>query len=151
MIEKKAGMRIRIRSEPLIFGPPDPDPTCNNGFIKLFSFWTNYTPELPNSSIKWWFMISNLMPTYLKYEYIFSSFRLKVGTGSAFFFQPDPDPWKKNVGSSSLSTTLLMIFRKEHSRCVPAHPIDGPGQSLLLDPGPGQSDNNSESCSRSTI
>ena len=44
--EKKPGMRIRIRSDPLIFGPPDPvlfsadpdpDPTCNNGFIKLFS------------------------------------------------------------------------------------------------------------------
>ena len=43
-----AGMRIRIRSDPVIFGPPDPDPvlfsmdpdpdpTCNNGFIKLFS------------------------------------------------------------------------------------------------------------------
>ena len=40
-----AGMRIRIRSDPVIFGPPDPDPvlfstdpdpTCNNGFIKLF-------------------------------------------------------------------------------------------------------------------
>ena len=23
--------------DPLIFCPPDPDPTCNNGFIKLFS------------------------------------------------------------------------------------------------------------------
>ena len=32
------------------------------------------------------------MPTYLKYEYIFSSFRFKVGSGSAFFSQPDPDP-----------------------------------------------------------
>ena len=41
-----AGMRIRIRSDPVIFGPPDPDPvlfsadpdpTCNNGFIKSFS------------------------------------------------------------------------------------------------------------------
>jgi len=40
-------MRIRIRSDPLIFGPPDPDPllflldldpdpTCNNGFINYF-------------------------------------------------------------------------------------------------------------------
>ena len=29
-----AGMKIRIRSDPLIFGQPDPDPTCNNGFIK---------------------------------------------------------------------------------------------------------------------
>ena len=54
----KTGMRIRIRSDPVIFGPPDPDPdpvlfsldpdpdpapdpdpdpTCNNEFIKLFS------------------------------------------------------------------------------------------------------------------
>ena len=40
---KNAGMRIRIRSDPVIVGPPDPvlfstdpdpDPTCNNGFIK---------------------------------------------------------------------------------------------------------------------
>ena len=38
------GMRIRIRSDPVIFGPldpvlfsADPDPTCNNGFIELFS------------------------------------------------------------------------------------------------------------------
>ena len=42
------GMWIRIRSDPLIFGlpdpdpvlfspDPDPDPICNNGFIKLFS------------------------------------------------------------------------------------------------------------------
>ena len=45
-------MRIRIRSDPLIFGlpdpdpllfstdpdpDPDPDPTCNNGYIRLFS------------------------------------------------------------------------------------------------------------------
>ena len=39
----QAGMRIRIRSDPLIFGLPDPDsllfsldPTCNNGFINYF-------------------------------------------------------------------------------------------------------------------
>ena len=50
----KAGMRIQIRSDPLIIGPPEPDPvlfsldpdpdldpTCNNGFTKLFSSWTN--------------------------------------------------------------------------------------------------------------
>ena len=90
---------------------------------------------------------------------VFSSFRFKFE--SAFFFHPDPDPDPhlfhrririrgKNVGSSSLCITLLLIFREEHSRGIPAHPIDGPGQSLLLDPGPGQSDNNSESCSRST-
>ena len=52
---KRPGMRIRIRSDPVIFAPPDPDqvifappdpdpvhfstdpdPTCNNGFIKKF-------------------------------------------------------------------------------------------------------------------
>ena len=53
---------MRIRSDPLIFGPPDPvlfstDPDpygslCNNGFIKLFSSWTKYKPESTNSSIK---------------------------------------------------------------------------------------------------
>ena len=44
----------------LIFGPPDPvlfsadpdpDPTCNNGFIKLFLSGTKYKSE-SNSSIK---------------------------------------------------------------------------------------------------
>ena len=51
-------MRIRIRSDTWIFGPQDPvlfsldpDPTCNNGFIKLFSSWTKYKPESTNSSI----------------------------------------------------------------------------------------------------
>ena len=35
--------------DPVIFGPPDPDPTCNNGFIKLF---LSYKLESTNSSIK---------------------------------------------------------------------------------------------------
>ena len=48
--------RIRIQSDPLIFGLPDPDldplilgppdadldPSCNNGFIKLFTSPTKY-------------------------------------------------------------------------------------------------------------
>ena len=63
-----AGMSIRIRilspSDPLIFSPPDPDPvlfstdpdsdpdpTCNNGFIKLFLSWNKYKSESTNSSI----------------------------------------------------------------------------------------------------
>ena len=39
--------------DPVIFGLPDPvlfsfdpDPTCNNGFIKLFSSGSTYKPEL---------------------------------------------------------------------------------------------------------
>ena len=50
--DPQPGMRIRIRSDPLIFGLPDPDPTCNNGYIRLFSSWTKYKPELTNSSLK---------------------------------------------------------------------------------------------------
>ena len=45
--ELPTGMRIRIRSDPLIFCPPDldldpvlfstdPNPTCNNGYMKVF-------------------------------------------------------------------------------------------------------------------
>ena len=56
-------MRIRIRSDPLILCPPDlvqvlfstdpdPDPTCNNGFMKLFLSRTKYKSESTNSSIK---------------------------------------------------------------------------------------------------
>ena len=78
----KAGMRIQIRSDPLIIGPPEPDPvlfsldpdpgpTCNNGFIKLFSSWTKYNLESTNSNLKRWLKRSNLMPTYLRYRYIF--------------------------------------------------------------------------------
>ena len=66
--------------DPVIFGPldpdpvlfsTDPDPTCNNGFIKLFLSWTKYISESTNSSIKWWVIISNFIRTYLKYKYIF--------------------------------------------------------------------------------
>ena len=39
-------------------------------------------------------MKSNFMPTYLKYKYIFPSFRIKVGSG-LFSAEPDPDPGKK--------------------------------------------------------
>ena len=28
--------------DPVIFGPPDPDPTCNKGFFKLFLSGTKY-------------------------------------------------------------------------------------------------------------
>ena len=44
------------------------------------------------------------MPSYLKYKYIFSSFRFQVesGVGSGIFFQLDPASGsvEKNVGSS---------------------------------------------------
>ena len=62
---------LNIRDEdpdPVLFSTdPNPDPTCNNGVMKLFSSWTKYKPESTNSSKKWWFIISNFMPTYLKY------------------------------------------------------------------------------------
>ena len=49
---------------------------------------------------------SNFMPTYPKYEYIFFSFQIKVGSVAGFFSsaEPDPDPREK-FGSSSLANT----------------------------------------------
>ena len=60
----------------------DPDPTCNKRFGKLFLSSTKFKPDSTNSSLKWWFIRSNFMPTYFKYKYIFSSLRIKVGSGS---------------------------------------------------------------------
>ena len=103
MSEKlKAGMRIRIRWDPLIFGPPDPvlfslDPNLSN----YFHLGTIYKPESTNSSLKWWFMRSNYMPTYLKYKYIFF-FILILSRIRIFFSWAGSGSMEKNVGSSSL-------------------------------------------------
>ena len=43
---------MRIRSEPLIFGLPDP--AYNNGYTKLFSSWTKYKPKSTNWSYDDW-------------------------------------------------------------------------------------------------
>ena len=61
----KPGMRIWIRSDPLILSSgsgtfssdPDPDPICNNGYIKS-----------TNSSLKLCFIESNFLPAYLIYR-----------------------------------------------------------------------------------
>ena len=108
--------RFRFRSHPVIFAPPDPgpvlfstdpdpdlDPTCNNGFIKLFLSWTKYKSESTNSSINWWVIISNFIPTYLKYKNIFFFIsisgrirsRIRIRIRNFFSAEPDPDPWKK--------------------------------------------------------
>ena len=101
-------IRIRIRSDPLIFGQPDPvlfstdpDPTCYNGSIKLFLSWTKYESESTTSSIKWWVIILNFIPTYLKCKYIFFFISISGQIRIRNFFpaEPDPDPWKKNFGS----------------------------------------------------
>ena len=99
-----------VDPNPVIFGPPDPDPvlfsadpdpTCNNGFIKLFLSWTKYKSESTNSSIKWWVIISNFIPTYLKYKYIFffisisGRIRSRIRIRNFFSAEPDPDPRKK--------------------------------------------------------
>ena len=95
-------IRIQIRSDPLIFGSPDPDPdpvlfstdpdpTCNNGFIKSFLSWTKYKSESTNSSITWWVIISNFIPTYLKYIFFFISISGRIRN----IFPAEPDPWKK--------------------------------------------------------
>jgi len=90
--------------DPLLFSS-DPDPTHNNGYIKII-FILNIST---NSSLKLGFIRTNIMPTYLKYKYtIFYHFELRSGPG--FFFQPD---WsgseEKNVGSSSLIWTDWIV------------------------------------------
>ena len=78
--------------DPVLF-LADPDSTCNNGFINLFSSSTKYKPESTNSGIKGWVIISNFIPAYLKHEYFISSFRYQVEFGSGSV--------EKNVGSLS--------------------------------------------------
>ena len=74
---------MRIRIDLLLFGlpiffslDPDPDPTWN----------------IAKNS---WFIKSNLMPTYLKWEYIFFISN-KVGSRSEFFSSAEPDPDPRN-------------------------------------------------------
>ena len=104
------------RSDPLTFGPPDPypllfsldpdpNPTCNNGIIKLFLSYTKYKPESTNSSLKLWFIRSNFMPTYLNYIYIFffisnqgrirSRIQIRIWSQCFFFSQAGSGSMKK--------------------------------------------------------
>ena len=96
------GMKIKWNSKKhkvLFSTDPDPDPTCNNRVIKLFLSWTKYKSESTNSSIKWWVIIPNFIPTYLKYKYIFFfisiSGRIRSRIRIRIFFSSEPDPWKK--------------------------------------------------------
>ena len=107
---KASDAGMRIRSDPVIFGPPDPvlfpmdpdsDPTCNNGVRILFSSWTKFKPESRNLSIKWWFIISNFMPTYLKYKYIFFLH---------FDFRSDPEFFSSWAGSGSVEKKFRILI-----------------------------------------
>ena len=69
--------------DPLLFSS-DPDPTCNNGYIKLLSSSTKYEQKSTNK-LKMMYIKSNFMPNYLKYKYFFL-FRIKVGSRSGFFY-----------------------------------------------------------------
>ena len=91
-------MRIRIRSDPLIFELPDPDlllfsmdPTCNNGYIKICS--GKFLNKSETSY--WWTAVTSKYFLSLKYINIYFSFRIKVGSGSGsgsdFSAEPDPE------------------------------------------------------------
>ena len=113
--------------DPVLFSTdPDPDPTYNDGFMKLFLSWTKYKSETTNSSIKLWVIISNFIPTYLKYQNIFFFISISGRIRSQIWFrirnffsaEPDPGPWKKmsdpsvekNVGSST-----NRVLKKSHT------------------------------------
>ena len=97
-------MAYQIRIRYFFSTDPDPDPTCNNGFIKLFLSWTKYKSESTNSSIKWWVIISNFIPTYLKYKYIFF---LHFDFRSYPESDPDPDFFFSWAGSGSGSVEKI--------------------------------------------
>ena len=50
----KAVVRIWIRSNPATFGLPYPDPTWNNGYLKLFLSWIKYKQEKHRESALFW-------------------------------------------------------------------------------------------------
>ena len=109
----KSGMGIRIRSDPLIFGlpdprlfPSDPHPTCNNEYVKSFSFRTKYKSE------------STKFP-----------FRIKVGSGagpeSIFFSPAEPDPRKKFrilIPAYNCTGYLVILFRPGQFSCARSKP-----------------------------
>ena len=101
----------------MIRSDPDPDPTCNNGYLKLFSSLTKYKTESTNSSLKFWFIKSNF---YQIFKYFLFSFRIKVGCGSDFFSQlsriqgkiSDPHPWLNWSISLCNGKILISITKK---------------------------------------
>ena len=60
LLQMLINFKLNIRDEdPLIFGLPDllrfwsdPDPTCNNGYIELFSSWAKYKFKLKMNEIE---------------------------------------------------------------------------------------------------
>ena len=91
-----SGMRIRIRSDPLIFGPPDPD--------RYYFHWIRIRILPVTKRIyKIIFILNKIYPASLIYIIIFFS-RIKDRSGSDFFLLAEPDsgktisdphPWKK--------------------------------------------------------
>ena len=62
---------------------PDPDPTCNNRFIKLFSTINKFKHKMMVYNIEFYAYLPKIL------IYFFSSFRFQVGSGvgSGIFFQ----------------------------------------------------------------
>ena len=99
--QKKSVLRsgMRIWSDPLILGLPDPVPTCNNGYKKNIKKNQIEQNISQNQQI---LAYSYVMHTYLNKNILFS-FRIKVGSGSDFFkISGIRNRGEKNFGSSSL-------------------------------------------------
>ena len=91
------------------------------------------------------FIRSNYMPTYLKYKYIFSSFRFKVGSG--FFFSQlswiridrkmfDLHPWFCSIAMDTYSyqeKKILYNFRFLKRQQAHAKPEEERKKSMSLD------------------
>ena len=94
--QKMSGMRIRIRSDPLIFcrriryflSDPDPDPTCNNRFIKLFSTINKFKHKMMAYKIEFY----AYLPKILIYFFLHSDLRSDQDFLYSYFRQVLPQP-----------------------------------------------------------
>ena len=79
---------VRIRSDPVIFGLPDPDPTCNNGYILYF---------MPT-----WYI--NIYFFYFKLRSDPGFFVIWAGFREKF---PDPHHWLQSTSAQEICFTLI--------------------------------------------
>ena len=137
-------MRIQIRSDLLIFGLSDPDPllflpdpTCNNVYIISFSSWTKYKPGSINSSYDDWLtkyfhsriFLNKPETSYWWTAVIFSSFRIKVGSGAFYSWagsrgkNSDPHPWfhPSNLTFSFWNLLLINWLTMKGNRRIDFH------------------------------
>ena len=70
---------------------PDPDPTCNNRFIKLFSTINKFKHKMMVYNIEFY----AYLPKIFIYFFFFISISGRIRIRNIFPAEPAPDPWLK--------------------------------------------------------